>query len=226
MKALDEHSLEVLLEGPTGYFLLLYWLIARLSQSRDMHVEAHGEDWTHAGNLVSNGAFILESRDQGESMVLARNPAYHGNFKGNLQQVELSSGIRKSLVLQKYESGNLDVLGLFDLPPSEWDRARRQHAGEYVSSPKSATYYVGFDVSRPPFDDARVRWAFAMATDKTQLATAVFGGYWFPAMGGFVPPGMPGHSSNIGLLYNPDGARQLLAGAKSRVSRRAWISIC
>lgn len=212
VQATDEHTLVVELEGPTGYFLSLLAHCSTFPIPQHV-VEAHGEAWTQVGNLVSNGAFILASWDQGESMILKRNPTYHGRFRGNLQQVELSCGLEKSLMLQKYESGELDILGLADFPPSEWDRARRQYAGEYVSAPESATHYVGFDVSRPPFDDPRVRRAFAMATDKKQLATTVYGGYWFPALGGFVPPGVPGHSSSIGLLYDPEGARLLLAEA-------------
>lgn len=40
-----------------------------------------------------------------------------------------------------------------------------------------------------------------------------FGGYFYPATGGFIPPGMPGHSSGIGLPYNPNRAKRLLAQA-------------
>jgi oligopeptide transport system substrate-binding protein len=116
-------------------------------------------------------------------------------------------------VLNMYEVGNLDILGLGDFPPSEWDRARMRHAGEYVSAPESATHYVGFDVSRPPFDDHRVRRAFALALDKVTLANVVLGGYSFPATGGFVPPGVPGHSAGIGLPYDPEQAQRLLAEA-------------
>jgi oligopeptide transport system substrate-binding protein len=212
VRALDEHTLQVELEEPTGYFLSLLTHCSTFPIPRHV-LDIHGEEWTQVRNIVSNGAFILESWDQGKSMVLARNLAYHGQFRGNLQKVELDYGIETSYVLQMYENGDMDVLGLLEFPPSEWEYARRQHAEEYLSSPESATYYVGFDVSKPPFDDLRVRRAFAMATDKMKLATEVFGGYWFPATGGFIPPGVPGHSPNIGLLYDPDGARQLLAEA-------------
>jgi len=41
----------------------------------------------------------------------------------------------------------------------------------------------------------------------------ILGGYSFPATGGVVPPGLPGHSPGIGLLCDPGQARQLLAGA-------------
>jgi oligopeptide transport system substrate-binding protein len=72
---------------------------------------------------------------------------------------------------------------------------------------------VEFDVSQPPFDDVRVRRAFVLATDKETLADVVLRGRDSPATGGFIPPGMPGHSAEIGLPYDPDRARQFLAEA-------------
>ena len=72
---------------------------------------------------------------------------------------------------------------------------------------------MGFDVNRPPFDDPRVRRAFVLATDREMLADVALRGYVFPATGGFVPPGIPGHSPGIGSPYDPEGARQLLAEA-------------
>ena len=52
-----------------------------------------------------------------------------------------------------------------------------------------------------------------MAIDRETLADVVLGGYTFPATGGFIPPGIPGHSPEIGLPYDPEQARQLLAEA-------------
>jgi len=58
-----------------------------------------------------------------------------------------------------------------------------------------------------------VRQAFAHAIDRETLAAVVARGYVVPATGGFVPPGMPGHSPGIGLSYDPERARRLLAEA-------------
>jgi ABC-type transport system substrate-binding protein len=156
----------------------------------------------------------LAAWERGESILLERYPAYHGRFRGNLLQVELSFTSGKSArLLQLYEDNSLETL-LFDfLPPAEWDQARQRYAGEYVSGPQPTTYYVGFDVNRPPFDDRRVRRAFTLATDRETLADVTLGGYAFPATGGFVPPGIAGHSPGIGLPYDPEGARHLLAEA-------------
>lgn len=93
------------------------------------------------------------------------------------------------------------------------DAALQRHAADYISLPALCTTYIGFDVSRPPFDDRRVRRAFALGVDKRRWADEVERGFNFPGTGGFVPLGMPGHSPDIGLPHDPEQARLLLADA-------------
>jgi oligopeptide transport system substrate-binding protein len=203
------------LEEPTGYFLQLLASHATYPVPRHV-VEAHGESWTEAGNIVTNGPFRLESWQPGDSLALVHNADYHGQVLGNTQRVELTLlPLREwPATLDMYEADQLDViLRLWHIPPMERDRIRLRHAGEYVSVPALHTGYVGFDASRPPFDDPRVRRAFVLATDTETLANVINRGYWSPATGGFVPPGMPGHSPGIALPYDPERARQLLAEA-------------
>jgi ABC-type oligopeptide transport system substrate-binding subunit len=213
VRALDEVTLVVELEGPTGYFLQLLAHHATYAVPRHV-VEAHGEAWTEVENIVTCGPFKLEAWQRDESMVLVRNPKYHGRFRGNLSRVEVSMVMTDRFAgLEMYEANNLDVFVFLAAALLEIERARQRHAGEYVSVPRLATPYVGFDASRPPFDDVRVRRAFVLATDKETLAAVAMRGYHFPATGGFVPPGVPGHSAGIGLPYDPERARQLLAEA-------------
>jgi len=212
VRALDEVTLVVELEGPTGYFLHLLACNATYPVPRHV-VEARGQAWTEVENIVTNGPFRLESWQRGESMVLVRNPEYHGRFTGNVQRLELSLLADPSAILKMYEADSLDILNLRDFPPPEMDRVRQRHAGEYVPVPTLDTYYVGFDVSRPPFDDPRVRQAFVLATDRETMVGMILRGYYFSGTGGFVPPGMPGHSAGIGLPYDPERARQFLAEA-------------
>jgi oligopeptide transport system substrate-binding protein len=209
VRALDELTLVVELEEPTGYFLSL--LTHQITFPVPRHVvQARGAAWTEPANVVTNGPFRLAAWERGESMSLERNPAYHGRFTGNLQRVEWSFPAgQPARLLQMYEGDSLEAFYLSDLPPAERDRAQQRYAGEYVSGPELSTYYVGFDVTRPPFDDPRVRRAFALATDRETLADVTLRGYRFPAKGGLVPPGMPGHLPGIGLPYDPERARHL-----------------
>jgi len=210
VRALDEATLIVELEGPTCYFV---HLLAYLFPVPRHVVKAYGDAWTEVGNFVTSGPFRLEAWQRGESMVLVRNPEYHGRFRGNLEQVTLHFLADWPAQLERYEADGLDVFDSMSFPPAELDDTRQRHAAEYVALPWLVTDYLGFNVSRPPFDDPRVRRAFVLATDRETLADVAMRGYAFPATGGFVSPGMPGHSAGIALPYDPAGARQLLAEA-------------
>jgi ABC-type oligopeptide transport system substrate-binding subunit/DNA-binding SARP family transcriptional activator len=202
----DEVTLVLELEEPVGYFPVGSYPIPR-------HVvEAHGTAWTDVGNIVTNGPFRLEAWQPGKSLALVRNPEYVGRFTGNVQRVELFA-LERSAALESYEADSLDVWDSWGVPLHELDQARQRHTGDYVSAPWLATIYVGFDASRPPFDDPRVRQAFVHTIDRERLANVVMRGYLFPATGGFVPPGMPGHSAGIALPHDPGRARRLLAEA-------------
>jgi len=176
-------------------------------------VQTQGEAWTEVGKIVTNGPFRLEAWQPGESLVLARNPGYHRRFRGNIQRVELAFFEDPSAILEMYDADGLDVLWLWALPVADLDLARQWHAGEYVMAPVLTTNYIGFNVGRPPFNDRRVRRAFALTMDQETVADVFPRGYEAPATGGFIPPGMPGHSPEIGLPYDPEAARQLLAKA-------------
>jgi oligopeptide transport system substrate-binding protein len=208
VRVIDALTLEYELEKPASYFL---HVLANLFPVPRHVVEAHGDAWTEVDNIVTNGPFQLESYQPSERINLVRNPSYHGRFSGNLQRVEVKLNInhRSSEELEIYESNGVDFAEL----GVEAYQARDRYAEEYISEPSPSTYYVRFDTSRPPFDDSRVRRAFVMAVDRERLADEVMGGFLYPATGGFVPPGIPGHSPGIGLPYDPVQARQLLTQA-------------
>jgi ABC-type oligopeptide transport system substrate-binding subunit/DNA-binding SARP family transcriptional activator len=209
VRSLDEFTLVVDLEAPDHNFLHL--TLYAIPVPRHL-VKVHGDAWTEPGRLVSNGPFRLESWQRGESMVLARNPHYRGRFEGNLERVELSFAPPAAAIVA-YEADRLDILALDYVPLAEMDRLRHQHPGQYLSVPDLATFYLRFDLSRPPFHNRRVRRAFVLATDRSRLADLVLGGHVFPATGGQVPPGTAGHSPGIALPYSPLEARKLLAEA-------------
>jgi ABC-type oligopeptide transport system substrate-binding subunit len=211
VRALDDFTLAVELEGPTSYFPYLMAFIACHPMPRHV-VEVYGDAWAELDHIVTNGPFRLASWERGESLVLERSPTYHGRFTGNLQRVECKFHWgQRGKSLQQYEEDQVDICA--DLPLAELARGRQRFAGEYVTGPWLSTDFLGFELRRPPFDDWRVRRALALATDRETLADVILRGYAFPATGGLVPPGMPGHSPEIAVPYDLQAARALLAEA-------------
>ncbi len=212
VSALDDLTLEVHLEGPTAYLLHLLAHTIAYPLPR-LAVEGHGQPWTDAGDLVSNGAYQLAEWQRGEKLVLSKNPFYHGRFPGNAERVECPIFTDFGPVLEAYAADALDAISMITADPGTIARARAAHGRELVYIPQPSTYHLVFRADRPPFDDVRVRQAFVHAVDRDTLAREAWGGQYLPGTGGFVPPGMPGHSTGIGLAYDPERARGLLAQA-------------
>ncbi len=210
--ALDDLTLEVHLEEPTAYlpYLLAHSVAYPLPR---WAVEGHGEAWTEPGNLVSNGAYQLLEWQRGERFVLTKNPFYKGPFPGNAEQVECPIFTDFGPVLEAYATDVLDAISMINSDPATVERARAAHGRELVFTPQPSTYYLVFRADRPPFDDVRVRRALIHAVDRQALAKEAWQGQYLPATGGFVAPGLAGHSPGIGLAYDPRWARSLLAQA-------------
>jgi ABC-type oligopeptide transport system substrate-binding subunit len=212
----DERTLVVDLEAPTAHFLQV---VSRCYPIPRHKHAALGESWADAEALATNGPFQLASWQKHQSMALEQNPKYHGPCVGNVQYVQITFA-RGAALLASYENDDLDVLDLqVGLDIADWDRTRHQHAGEFFQIPELASYCVGFDASRAPFDDPRVRRAFALAVDKESFWEIAGTGYFSPALGGLVPPNMPGHSPEIGLPFDPEQARRLLEQAGYAVGK-------
>jgi ABC-type oligopeptide transport system substrate-binding subunit len=77
------------------------------------------------------------------------------------------------------------------------------------------TYFIGFACGSAPFDNVEARRAFGQSIDRDDLVQQVWSGVQKPATGGIVPPGMPGHSPEIGLAFDPAAARR---GLENRLS--------
>ncbi|HET6444926.1 MAG TPA: BREX system ATP-binding domain-containing protein, partial [candidate division Zixibacteria bacterium] len=212
VKALDPFTLEVELEGPRVYFPHLVALHSALPVPRHL-VELYGDDWAKPENLATNGPFQLAAPQVGEPVTLIRNPTYHGRWDGNVERVELCMPADRDQLLVDYRTDRLDMLNLFMLPDHYWATALQQFAADYLSLPAPVTHFVALDTRRSPFDDRRVRRALALAFDPEYQEDRMGSNVNFPATGGFLPPGMPGHSEGIGLPFDVEQAREILAAA-------------
>lgn len=212
VKALDDYTLEVELEVPAPYFLYTLLYSSFLPVPRHI-VNQMGDDWAITAQPVTNGAFRPQTWQRADALVLERNHRYQGNRSGNIEQVCYYTNADWAARLRLYRANQLDVLHFSDPPTPEMDEARRLLAADYMSIPMLAVDFLAFNTAKPPFDDVRVRQALGLAIDKELLANVVLHGYRAPAHGGFVPPGMPGHTPHSAMPYDPARARKLLAAA-------------
>ncbi len=185
VRALDAHTLEITLANPTPYFLEL---LAH-SMAYPVHrgaLEAHGDQFTRPGNLVGNGAFMLDEWVVQSHVKVVRNPYYWDNADTKLDEVWFHATEDLTAELQRFRARELDITER--IPAAQIGFIRDNLAEELVIAPYLGSYYYGFNVSRPPFkDDAKLRRALSLAVNRDIITKQVMNQGQISSFG-FVPP--------------------------------------
>ncbi|RLC85172.1 MAG: hypothetical protein DRI79_11735 [Chloroflexi bacterium] len=208
--AVNTTTLRVVLEYPASYALSIFAQpIAR--PMPQWAIEAHGvPTWTEPANIVTNGPYRLTEWVHDDHILLDKNPTYYNAGNVQIEQVKMWM-VDGATAWQMYLNAQLDAAGV----PSgtSLDPILRQ---EVHIEPIACTYYYGFSISQPPFDDPLVRKAFIAATNRQGLINDVLGGSQQPALT-YTPPGIFGHvdgyAEGVGIPYDPSQAQQWLANA-------------
>jgi oligopeptide transport system substrate-binding protein len=212
IRALDDHTIIVELEKQTGSFLFQLSMPCTFAVPRHA-IDKFGSAWTEVDNIITNGPYLIKTWEDTVKYTLSRNEQYKGHFPGNIEKVILEVQSNTLDLLSLYENNGLDVFHLGALDPTESQRAILLHSDEYLSVPGPTTQYLGYNTLRSPFNDVRVRQSFTHAINREMFVDVISRLRGEPALGGFVPPAIPGHSEGIGLPYDPDVGRKLLAQA-------------
>jgi oligopeptide transport system substrate-binding protein len=134
-------------------------------------IEKHGRDWTRPGNLVSNGPYVLAERVPQSFVRLARNPQYHAVAEVRVPEVFWYPTQDMGAATRRFRAGELDTV--LNVAPDDLDWFRANRPGVLHTGPIHATYLLVFNVTRPPFDDRRVRRALSLAVDREALTDRV-----------------------------------------------------
>jgi oligopeptide transport system substrate-binding protein len=213
VKALDDKTLEVKLAQETPYFIDLtsFYTLYPINKK----VAESNPDWyKEAETFVSNGAFKLSEWKHKESITLTRNENYYDASKVNLDEVLLYILEDQNTAWQMYETGEIDLLD--DLPTPVTGKLIAENRSDFHNAAELSTYYYNLNADVKPFNNPKIRKAFALAIDRETLTEHVAQGGQMPAYG-IIPPGMPDVSGdfreNAGSLFeeNVEEAKKLLA---------------
>jgi oligopeptide transport system substrate-binding protein len=209
IEVVDNYTLRITIDAPKPYFL------AKLTYPTGFVVDRNqvegstcfsGTNWQRKPNAT--GPFKLKEWDLGQRIVLEPNSRYHlgAAFLG---RVVYTLGGGSAITM--YENDEIDVTGV-GLNDIERVRDPAEPLNEeFNEAPRMDVWYIGFNVEEPPFDDAKVRQAFAQAIDKDKLIEVVLLDAVVKAEG-ILPPGIPGFNEELqGLEFDPERAQQLLA---------------
>jgi ABC-type transport system substrate-binding protein len=208
IKTIDRYTLLIRLEKPFSPFLKLLTMPAAYVVPQE-EVQKWGSDFsTHP---VGTGPFVLKEWNHNSVLALTRNEGYFDK-KAKVAGIVYRIIPEDLTAVTEFEVGNLDVIGV---PASEYGKYRNSRKwSPLISSAEGLnTYYLGFNCSRPPFDDINLRRAVSFAVDRGKILKTFYEGRGRLAKGA-VPDLLRKWSAPGVSAYDPDTAKRIIAAGR------------
>jgi ABC-type transport system substrate-binding protein len=208
VKVIDERTVQIDLIEPSDFFLSELTYPVAFVVDREQ-IESNPRNWTQKPN--GTGPFRLAEFKPAERIRIVKNDRYHlGAPKLDEVIFELGGGS----LLTRYENDEIHIGGF---PASLLDSVKdgsNKLAKDYRAVPNMAVFYFTLNPQQPPFDDPKVRQAFAMTLDRETINSVLLYDAYRVA-DGFLPPDMPGYTESVhSYEYNVARAKQLLSESK------------
>jgi oligopeptide transport system substrate-binding protein len=208
IEVVDDSTLKLTIDAPKPYFLAKLTYPTAFVVDRQQ-VEANPRNWSRKPN--GTGPYKMKEWSLGEKITLQANDRYHLGKPSVETVTYLLSG---GSVLTMYQNNEIDVAGVSVNDIETVQDPTSDLNAEYVTGDDLSISYIGFNTQTEPFDDPKVRQAFAHAIDREKIAEVVLKDM-LPVAQGVMMPGLPGHNpESKALSFDPELAQQLLKESK------------
>jgi len=208
IEVVDDFTLKLTIDAPKPYFLAKLTYPTAFVVDRQQ-VEANPRNWSRKPN--GTGPYKMGEWSLGEQITLEANDRYHLGKPSVKTVTFLLAG---GSVLTMYENNEIDVAGVGITDIDRVQDPTSNLNAEYVTGDDLSISYIGFNTQAEPFNDPKVRQAFAHAIDREKIANVVLKDM-LPVAQGVMMSGLPGHNpESKALSFDPELATQLLKESK------------
>jgi oligopeptide transport system substrate-binding protein len=168
VEAIDNETLRITLRQSAPFFLgLLAHQFFRLVPQKA--IEKWGKDWTRAEHIVTCGPFRIKEYRPYDVLYVEKDPNYWDAANVHLDGIKFYPVEDLSTMMNLYKGGEVDAF-LNHTVPISWIGDVRPYKDEYLNFPEAATSYYAMNVTKPPFNNLKLRKAFSLAVDRTALS--------------------------------------------------------
>lgn len=183
IQATDDQTLIVELEQPAPYFIDMvscHFFFPVHKSARDL------QSGSSSANPIGNGPFKLDNWTKRSELLAVKNPLYWDQANVSLPGVSLQV-LDEHTALQLFKAGELDWIGspLSTLPQDSVATLKQQNLLQI--SKGSGTHWFRLNTSKPPFNNQKMRQAFAQALNRKDIIEHITQGNQQPAIG-IIPP--------------------------------------
>ncbi|WP_232699947.1 peptide ABC transporter substrate-binding protein [Brevibacillus daliensis] len=208
VKALDEHTLEVTLENPTPFFLELTAFYTLFPVNEKL-VSSNKEWANEAATHVGNGPFKMTEWKHKSSIILEKNENYWDAENVKVNKINMNMIDDESTELSMFEQGELNWAGQpTSMIPTDAIKPKMD-SGEANTQAKAGIYWYKFNTEKAPFNNAKIRKAFAYAIDRQTIVDNITQSGQIPAMS-VLPPTMELNKGGLFKDYDAETAKKLL----------------
>lgn len=208
--AVDEKTLKVELVNPTPYFLELtafytYFPVnSKIAQDVDKWYSDAGENYT------SNGPFKMVEWEHNNKIVLEKNENYWDKDAVKLERIEFAMINDFNTELKSFQNGEFDWAGspFGSIPTEAIPKLKKD--GELNIEPIAGTYWYKFNTEKKPFNNEKIRKAFAYSIDRKALVENITKAGEVPAMAAVPPTMFSDNEEGYFKDANFDKAKELL----------------
>ncbi|MBQ2380030.1 MAG: peptide ABC transporter substrate-binding protein [Akkermansia sp.] len=191
VKALDKHTLQLTLSGPTPHLprLMLHFTWFPVPAHK---VEAMGgmldrrSLWTRPEHWTGNGAYIIDTHRFNDYLSVKPNPLYLRKDEVKNKGIRFLPIVNGYTETRMYQGGKLHITN--NVPPEMLAFARNTNSRDFCQDPYYCAIFYRLNTTRGPLRDLRVRRALHLAIDRDSLVNKVVRGAGKPA-DVFTPPG-------------------------------------
>jgi len=219
VEVMDESTVRFILKEPRASFLAILTAGAASVVSPTAAMKA-GQDY--GATPVGTGPFKFVQWDRGQRVVLEKNPSYW-RFPVKVDRVIFRPITEDQARLTELLTGALDLI--VGTPPDFVAQLENHPKVTLQRQVGAHVWYLGFNNSKKPFDDKRVRQALNYAVDKDAIVRDVLKGTGAVSKGPVLPGTWGDESSIKPFPYDPERARKLLAeaGLANGFSTTLWV---
>jgi oligopeptide transport system substrate-binding protein len=219
VSAPNPETLIIDLENPAPYLpqLLTHYTSFPLPQHT---IEKYQSDWIKPGNMVANGPFMLLEWRPHDHITLVKNPKFYDAENVKLDRVTFLPVEDDLAALKRYRAGEIDLQERWPLTEQKW--LKENIPNEARSFTYLSTTYTTFNMTKKPFNDARVRRAIAQAIDRQVLENDIFFNAYGKEAVSFLPPGLAGVEYSAEAPYAKITMAARLAEAKQLLTAAGY----
>jgi ABC-type transport system substrate-binding protein len=207
--AIDSRTVKVVLRTPDAAFLDVLAMPLAAVVSRRFTL-AHNDDLKTS--VLGEGPYKLTQWQRGVQLTVERNPYYYRPGLPKAAWIRFLFYPDESSRVAALQSGAVNII---EYVPWQAISALRSDPRLAYQGTNGPFMFLIFNVSRPPFDDVRVRRAVGYAIDRAAIVRTVFFGHGAPIYGLPIPQGNFAYDPGLAhyYTYDPARAKRLLAEA-------------